>query len=495
MVPRPLAFLIEQELNKCRKPGELHVHVHPVAGTGAMSDTEREGNVSKFKRECKSKVPSLLVSTSALEEGIDVPDCQFVVRFDIVHTTKGHIQGSGRAMRHACPRVYYFDNDPEHECRLADRMVAVAKNPDCAATDADRSRHRQQIREENSCPGAHPFTSESGARVTITNSRSIVRTYIAKALGQNGIKLDAVFVYREDIICEFPFQARKLLVEMRFPTPDGWSSMTDDGVDAHFQASAACSSASDEDRMVYVVAVFLHKQGYLDGSNRPEPRFLRKSQRACPALAVASSLAVARVVKGEHVHRLGKTTPTPTAAPTATPTATPTAAGDTGHVHARKRMAFPAAVRADSQQRKGANEPVARSTIPPQHVRTDRAHPGDTAGTNDVSSSDRVQAVDPGTGTVAPTTTAATLLAAGGNYKGQLNEYALKLYNVPPKYETRKVAGGLFQAVARITPPGAPPQRDPGGNFEFSAEGESRRRIKDAEQSAAEALLNKVPPR
>jgi ERCC4-related helicase len=35
----------------------------------------------------------LLVSTSALEEGIDVPDCSFVIRYDLFNTTKAHIQG------------------------------------------------------------------------------------------------------------------------------------------------------------------------------------------------------------------------------------------------------------------------------------------------------------------------------------------------------------------------------------------------------------------
>lgn len=36
----------------------------------------------------------ILVSTNALEEGIDVPDCSFVIRFDAFNTTKSHIQGT-----------------------------------------------------------------------------------------------------------------------------------------------------------------------------------------------------------------------------------------------------------------------------------------------------------------------------------------------------------------------------------------------------------------
>ena len=39
----------------------------------------------------------VLVSANAVEEGIDVSDCEFVVRFNPIQTTKSHIQGSGRA--------------------------------------------------------------------------------------------------------------------------------------------------------------------------------------------------------------------------------------------------------------------------------------------------------------------------------------------------------------------------------------------------------------
>ena len=56
----------------------------------------------------------VLVCTSALEEGIDVSLCEFVVRFSEVHTTKSFIQGSGRA-RKKHSMVYAFMNDVDHE--------------------------------------------------------------------------------------------------------------------------------------------------------------------------------------------------------------------------------------------------------------------------------------------------------------------------------------------------------------------------------------------
>ena len=36
----------------------------------------------------------ILIATAALEEGIDVPDCSFVIRYDAFNTTKSHVQGT-----------------------------------------------------------------------------------------------------------------------------------------------------------------------------------------------------------------------------------------------------------------------------------------------------------------------------------------------------------------------------------------------------------------
>jgi endoribonuclease Dicer len=51
--------------------------------------SDRNQNLDSFR----SGLSPILISTSALEEGIDVPDCSFVIRFDAFNTTKSHIQG------------------------------------------------------------------------------------------------------------------------------------------------------------------------------------------------------------------------------------------------------------------------------------------------------------------------------------------------------------------------------------------------------------------
>jgi endoribonuclease Dicer len=40
---------------------------------------------------------NLLFSTDVAEEGIDIPDCSCVIKFDLPTTTRSYIQSSGRA--------------------------------------------------------------------------------------------------------------------------------------------------------------------------------------------------------------------------------------------------------------------------------------------------------------------------------------------------------------------------------------------------------------
>eukprot|EP00666_Eupelagonemidae_sp_cell4sb_P006622 gene6622-6748_t len=73
----PLAHLLGAEL-QCR--------VLPVSGRNSMCDDIRERNIAA-SREGRARV---LVSTEATEEGIDVPECKHVIRFQEFHTTKSH---------------------------------------------------------------------------------------------------------------------------------------------------------------------------------------------------------------------------------------------------------------------------------------------------------------------------------------------------------------------------------------------------------------------
>ncbi|KAI1268232.1 hypothetical protein F5Y18DRAFT_423590 [Xylariaceae sp. FL1019] len=66
-----------------------------ACGDIGMSLAEQKTNINRFRH---GEI-NCLVATSAGEEGIDIPDCNIVVRFDLSKTAIQHIQSRGRARR------------------------------------------------------------------------------------------------------------------------------------------------------------------------------------------------------------------------------------------------------------------------------------------------------------------------------------------------------------------------------------------------------------
>ena len=123
----------------------------------------------------------MLVATAALEEGIDVSDCQFVIRYSKFNTSKSHIQGAGRA-RHEDAEVFYFENDPEVEAAKAQKMAECARNEDVKLSEAQRL-ERAEVR---SIDGFYPYAPcATGGVVNIYNCVGIFQSYCGKVLGQS----------------------------------------------------------------------------------------------------------------------------------------------------------------------------------------------------------------------------------------------------------------------------------------------------------------------
>jgi len=75
----------------------------------------------------------VLVATCALEEGLDVPACDCVIRFDFFANVKSHLQGSGRARKDGS-EIFYFDNSPDEENKRTAAMYGAKIADDPSAT-------------------------------------------------------------------------------------------------------------------------------------------------------------------------------------------------------------------------------------------------------------------------------------------------------------------------------------------------------------------------
>lgn len=176
-----LAKLLQK---KSRKDPELrHIKCDYVIGHAAvqgpsylkkdtrMKSKHQEEVLTKFR---KGRI-NLLVATSVIEEGVDVPRCNLVVRFDLPQNFRAYIQSKGRA-RDKPSRFLLMVNDAQSDKtemirtfnKLEGELVQL-----CQEKRAMPTEEAIQIAKESLVPPYMPYGLE-GARATLGNSLSLL---------------------------------------------------------------------------------------------------------------------------------------------------------------------------------------------------------------------------------------------------------------------------------------------------------------------------------
>lgn len=86
-----LSFLKDYNPNELISPKKFVGHRHNIENS--MTEKEQEDVLLKFR---KGEI-NLLVSTDVTQEGLDIPHCNFVIRFNFVSNEIGAVQARGRA--------------------------------------------------------------------------------------------------------------------------------------------------------------------------------------------------------------------------------------------------------------------------------------------------------------------------------------------------------------------------------------------------------------
>ncbi|KAL7785817.1 hypothetical protein V8C37DRAFT_393414 [Trichoderma ceciliae] len=112
---------------------------------------------------------NLLIATSVLEEGIDVPACNLVICFDTPTTSKSFIQRRGRARMKDSRLVIFFDESSPALQKWDEKEEEMKK----LFEDEQREVHRLEIVEESESPSSAYFVVEAtGARLEFDNAKA-----------------------------------------------------------------------------------------------------------------------------------------------------------------------------------------------------------------------------------------------------------------------------------------------------------------------------------
>lgn len=133
-------------------------------------------NVVRFKN---GKL-NCLIATAVAEEGLDIPDCNLIIRFDLYHTMIQYIQSRGRARHSESLFIHMVDSTNQDQlATLQDVKIAEATMKEfCQKLPEDRLIDKD---EEEVCATKYTniryFEESTGATLSLTSSMQLISHY------------------------------------------------------------------------------------------------------------------------------------------------------------------------------------------------------------------------------------------------------------------------------------------------------------------------------
>jgi endoribonuclease Dicer len=293
--PRCIVFVEQRQTARLLKLvfdhiGGPNLHCDLLIGVNSFGDEHNVSlrnqilTVSKFRR---GEI-NCVFATSVAEEGLDIPQCNLVVRFDLYKTMIGYVQSRGRA-RHRNSKYLHMveQGNHDHAGRLRDvlRDEQIMRNF-CNGVSSDRrldefaegNRNLYEIEEKLYPSYTDPDT---GAKLTYRTSLSILAHFVATLPTPNrDTQLQPTYVI--GAVCDA--QRTGFQCEVILPACSPVISAT--GRLETKKTAAKCSAA-------FMICLELRKKGYLDSNLLPT------TEKYLPAMRNAL-LAVSGKKKGHY---------------------------------------------------------------------------------------------------------------------------------------------------------------------------------------------------
>ncbi|KAL6710207.1 Dicer-like protein 1 [Coniothyrium glycines] len=281
----------------------LHLIFRDIGGPNLRSDVlvGINNRVSDHNISLKTQIQTVakfrrgelncLFATSVAEEGLDIPQCNLVVRFDLYRTMIGYVQSRGRARHRNSKYLHMLEagNNDHHDRIMSVRSDELVMRNFCK--DLSHERKIQDFDKDGSELLAFEdrlFPSytvpETGAKLTYRSSLAVLNHFVATCPAPDRqTMLQPTYVVSPELNYDPQDPSRRGFVcEVILPEYSPIITMTGE-VQAK-KAIAKCSAA-------FKMCLELRKRGYLD------VHLLPTTQKALPAMRNAL-LAVSEKKKG-----------------------------------------------------------------------------------------------------------------------------------------------------------------------------------------------------
>ncbi|KAK2567376.1 Endoribonuclease Dicer [Acropora cervicornis] len=173
-------------------------------GTGGRVNfsTETEMNFKKQEnvlRQFRQHKFNLLIATCVVEEGLDIPKCNLVCRFDFPKTFRSYVQSKGRARARDSCYCLLVDSEEEMEktCELENmQQIENVLSEMCRDRDEPTEEECDEAADTHFLPPFQP-PNGGGARLTMSSSISLLSRYCSKLPADRFTALKPVYKIQE----------------------------------------------------------------------------------------------------------------------------------------------------------------------------------------------------------------------------------------------------------------------------------------------------------